>query len=77
MIRALTLWLLHFRLMCLEGQIDHGEALIREHRARLQHAYRVRRKARIRIAQLTPARQLLADVIARKEQRGAGGACQP
>jgi hypothetical protein len=63
--RKLKLWLLRWRQAGLEVQIEHGSVLLMETRARLQLAHHQLRQTRSRIAEMTPARELLDEMIRR------------
>ena len=63
---SLRLLWLRYRESVLEGEVEHGEMLIREHRARLQLAYRHLRQVRERIAMQTPAHSLIKHLLRRQ-----------
>lgn len=65
--KQLWLWLLHQRAASLAERIAHGELLLRETRARLIVAHRELRKVRATIAEHTPASQLLAEAMGRRD----------
>lgn len=64
--RALRLWFLKFREASLLGQIEHGEALVLQHRASLQAAYAALRRVRSQQALITPARQMVSEAMRRR-----------
>ena len=50
----------------IEAQIDNGEALLLDHRVRLQNCYAKLRKIRAAEAMVTPANTLLEQALRRK-----------
>ena len=65
MIRLLRVLLLRSRAFVLEAQIDNGEALLRDHRARLDRCYDELRRVRSLEASITPASTLLTQALRR------------
>lgn len=64
--KTLKLWLLRWRAAHLEAQIEHGSVLLLETRARLQQAHQRLRQTRSKIAEATPARELLDEMVRRR-----------
>lgn len=58
--------LLRAREAALEDQVQRGEMLVREYRARLHNTYRELRQVRAALAGITPAKRLLADALRRR-----------
>ncbi len=65
MIRRLQMFVLQFRDAVLEAQIDHGEAMLADHHARLDNCYDEMRRVKSRLATITPAPTLLAQALRR------------
>ena len=66
MIRYLRCLILRIRAGWIESQIEHGEALLRDHKTRLDRCYKELRRIRSREAVLTPANTLLEQALRRK-----------
>ena len=66
MIRRLRAYILRCRADWIESQIEHGEALLMDHRARLQRCYAELRRVRRAEAMVTPAATLLEQALRRK-----------
>lgn len=66
MIRYLHAWILRCRAGWIEAQIEHGEALLMDHRARLEICYKKLRRIRAAEAMITPANTLLEQALRRK-----------
>lgn len=63
--RQIRMWILQLRAAVLEAEIQNGETLLREHRARLIYAYREMRKVKSELAAITPPRDLINDAMRR------------
>jgi len=66
MIRFLRCTVLRCKAFMLEAQIDHGEALLLDHRLRLDRCYNELRRVRSMEASITPASTLLMQALRRK-----------
>lgn len=66
MIRNLHAFILRCRAGWIEAQIESGEALLIDHRARLQNCYAKLRKIKAKEAMVTPAATLLEQALRRK-----------
>ncbi len=66
MIRYLRMWILRFRAGVIEAQIEHGEALILDHKERLENCYAQLRRIRRAESMVTPASTLLEQALRRK-----------
>ena len=65
MIRYLRCFILRLRAEWIEAQIDHGEALLHDHRKRLDNCYKALRRIRSAEATITPAGTLLEQALRR------------
>ena len=63
MIRYLRVLFLRMRAGVLEGEIEHGEGLLQDHKRRLANCYAELRKVRGMEAMLTPAGNLLQQAM--------------
>lgn len=66
MIRYLRMWVLRFRAGWIEGQIEHGEAMMLDHKERLANCYAQLRRIRAAESMVTPASTLLEQALRRK-----------
>ena len=66
MIRHLHALILRCRAGWIEAQIANGEALLIDHRARLQNCYARLRRIKAKEAMITPANTLLEQALRRK-----------
>ena len=66
MIRYLRCLILRIRAGFIEAQIENGEALLRDHRARLDNCYKELRRVRAAESMITPAQTLLEKALRRK-----------
>ena len=66
MIRRLRILYLRLRAGWLEAQIEHGEALLADHEARLDACYAEMRRVKVALATITPAHTLLMEALRRK-----------
>lgn len=64
--RFLEMLWLQLRAMVLEAQVDHGEALLRDHEQRLDNTYTELRRVKSRLATITPASTLLTQALKRR-----------
>lgn len=71
--RLLRLWWLLLREAAIQGQIEHGENVLRQNRADLQRAYGKLRKVRTGLSQVESAADVLRR-IKRDHRRRAGTA---
>ena len=67
MIRRLHAFVLRFRAAWIQAQIDNAEALVADHRERLERCYRLLRKIKAAEAMVTPAATLLEQALRRKQ----------
>lgn len=67
MIRYLRCLILRLRAGWIEAQIEHGEALLRDHRMRLDRCYKELRKVRAAESMITPAQTLLEQALRKKQ----------
>jgi len=65
-IRWIRVHVLRFRAIWIQGQIEHAEAMLLDHKARLQNCYSALRKVKAREAMITPANTLLEQALRRK-----------
>ena len=65
MIRYIRAWILRCRAGWIEAQIEHGEALLIDHRVRLQNCYAKLRRIKEAEAMITPAATLLEQALRR------------
>ena len=65
-LRWIRVHVLRLRAMWIQGQIDHAEAMLLDHRARLQICYAELRKVKAKEAMITPANTLLEQALRRK-----------
>lgn len=66
MIRYIRCLTLRLRAGFIESQIEHGEALLLDHRMRLDNCYKELRKVRAAESMITPAQTLLEQALKRK-----------
>ena len=66
MIRYLRCLILRIRAGLIEAQIENGEALLRDHRMRLDNCYKELRRVRAAESMITPAQTLLEKALRRK-----------
>lgn len=64
--RFLRMYYLRFRAGWIEAQIDHGEALLADHKERLARCYEELRRVRTAESMVTPANTLLEQALRRK-----------
>jgi hypothetical protein len=65
MIRALRIWILRQREASLLAQIEHGQALLLQHRASLIAAHGSLRRVRMELATKESPRKMVADAMRR------------
>lgn len=67
--KRIKVWILKFREMILEGQIEHGQALLFEHRVRLQRCQLELRRVKQSIAMKENASTLLQEALRSRATR--------